>query len=202
MIGASVYPNWGAVFGSLLFALAALLSYHLLFGHPPKKTKAIIPKKPFTLRIEEVQLGKSSNDLRRELLSLIESDSILKQDAITVEIHSIVPRDQRIACATATFHTSIPKSEMMGRLQKAGTSLPYLFDDDFQGITPLYEASGGADVDNNDLWLRDYLPDDVPNIRVLLYGYNTPLLDNDSKDSIENLGRRFLELIKAFRAVK
>ncbi|KAL8939772.1 MAG: hypothetical protein Q9211_002590 [Gyalolechia sp. 1 TL-2023] len=218
MIGGPVYPNWGAVFGSLLFALATLLCYHLLFGRPPKKTKASIHKRPFTLRIE-VQLGTSSNDLRRDLLSLIESDSILKQDAITVEIHSIVPMDKRIAYATATFHTSIPKSEMMGRLSKARTSLPYLFDDDFQGITPLYEASGGADVDviavpglgshaigswkspsNNDLWLRDYLPDDVPNIRVLLYGYNTPLLDNDSKDSIENLGGRFLEALEAFRA--
>lgn len=53
---------------------------------------------------------------------------------------------------------------------------------------------------NNDLWLRDYLPDDVPNIRILLYGYHTSLLGNDYKDSIENLGSRFLESIKAFRA--
>lgn len=52
----------------------------------------------------------------------------------------------------------------------------------------------------NDVWLRDYLPDDVSNIRVLLYGYNTSLLGNDSKDSIETLGSRFLESIKAFRA--
>lgn len=51
----------------------------------------------------------------------------------------------------------------------------------------------------NDVWLRDYLPDDVPNIRVLLYGYDTSLLRNKSKDSIEDLGRRFLELIQAFR---
>lgn len=53
---------------------------------------------------------------------------------------------------------------------------------------------------NIDLWLRDYLPNDVPNIRVLLYGYDTSLLRNHSKDSIENLGVRFLEAIKAFRA--
>lgn len=53
---------------------------------------------------------------------------------------------------------------------------------------------------DNDLWLRDYLPDDVPNIRILLYGHNTSLLGNESKDSIEDLGIRFLESIKAFRA--
>lgn len=40
---------------------------------------------------------------------------------------------------------------------------------------------------------------DVPNIRVLLYGYDTTLLGSDSKDSVEDLGRRFLESIKAFR---
>lgn len=52
---------------------------------------------------------------------------------------------------------------------------------------------------SNDVWLRDYLPDDVPNIRVLLYGYDTSLVGSDSKDSIEDLGSRFLESIKAFR---
>ena len=52
----------------------------------------------------------------------------------------------------------------------------------------------------NDLWLRDYLPDDIPNIRVLLYGYDTSLLRSDSKDSIEDLGNRFLESVNAFRA--
>jgi hypothetical protein len=51
----------------------------------------------------------------------------------------------------------------------------------------------------SDVWLRDYLPDDVHGIRVLLYGYNTSLLGSDSKDSIEDLGNRFLESIKAFR---
>lgn len=147
MIGGYSYPNWGPVFSTILLALAIVICYHILFWHPSKKTKAIRPKRPFTLRIEGVQIGKSSNDLRCDLLSIIEGDTILKQDAITVETHSIVPRDQRIACATATFYTSIPKNEMMGRLRKAGTSLPYHFDDNFQGITPLYEARGGADVE-------------------------------------------------------
>lgn len=53
---------------------------------------------------------------------------------------------------------------------------------------------------SNDVWLRDYLPEDVPNIRVLLYGYDTSSLNNESKASVEGLGRRFLESFKAFRA--
>ncbi len=52
---------------------------------------------------------------------------------------------------------------------------------------------------SNDVWLRDYLPDDLPDIRVLLYGYDTSLVNSNSKDSIEDLGNRFLESIKAFR---
>ncbi|KAL8992286.1 MAG: hypothetical protein Q9188_007622, partial [Gyalolechia gomerana] len=57
--------------------------------HPSKKTK----ERPFTLRIEGVQIGKSSNNLRYDLLSIIEGDTILKQDTITVETHSIIPKD-------------------------------------------------------------------------------------------------------------
>ena len=51
----------------------------------------------------------------------------------------------------------------------------------------------------NDLWLRDWLPDDISNIRVLLYGYDTTLLKSNAKSSIEDLGRRFLESLTAFR---
>lgn len=52
---------------------------------------------------------------------------------------------------------------------------------------------------NNDVWLRDWLPKDVPHIRVILYGYDTTLLKNDSKSSIEDLGRAFLESLETFR---
>jgi len=53
---------------------------------------------------------------------------------------------------------------------------------------------------SDDVWLRDFLPKDVPNIRVLLYGYDTTLADSRSKQSIEDLGAAFLEQIIAFRA--
>ena len=52
---------------------------------------------------------------------------------------------------------------------------------------------------NSDVWLRDYLPKDLPDIRVILYGYKTELLGNESKDSIEDLGLRFLESVISFR---
>ncbi len=51
---------------------------------------------------------------------------------------------------------------------------------------------------SNDLWLRDYLPYDVRGIRILLYGYDTSLRSSNSKDSVEDLGRRFLESLIRF----
>lgn len=51
----------------------------------------------------------------------------------------------------------------------------------------------------NDQWLRDWLPQDVPNARMLLYGYDTRLQGNQSLSSIEDLGRIFLDRLTAFR---
>ena len=57
-----------------------------------------------------------------------------------------------------------------------------------------WKAPGG-----NDLWLRDWLSNDIPNIRVLLYGYDTKLLKSNARSSVEDLGRRLLESLTAFR---
>jgi hypothetical protein len=52
---------------------------------------------------------------------------------------------------------------------------------------------------SDEVWLRDFLPRDLPNVRVLLYGYDSTLSDSLSKQSIEDLGRALLEHITAFR---
>jgi hypothetical protein len=52
---------------------------------------------------------------------------------------------------------------------------------------------------SNEVWLRDYLPKDIPNTRVLTYGYNTTILKSKSKASIEHLALNFLESLKSFR---
>lgn len=58
-----------------------------------------------------------------------------------------------------------------------------------------WKAAGGIDI-----WLRDYLPNDVSGLRVLLYGYDTDLLKSDSRKSIEDMGKMLLESATAFRA--
>ncbi|ERF76578.1 hypothetical protein EPUS_05851 [Endocarpon pusillum Z07020] len=210
--------NWGKHLTGALATLVITICCYALFWRPPKRTVST-PKRFLTLRIDEVPIDKSREALEHDLKSVVERDPGLKEDSITIMQHSLVRRDQKMACATATFRTSIPANEVIRKLHQARSSLPYRFDVKFHGITPLYEGRGGTDVDviavpglgshaigswksssSNDLWLRDYLPDDVPNIRVLLYGYDTSLQGSDSRDSIEDLGSRFLESIKAFRA--
>lgn len=54
-------------------------------------------------------------------------------------------------------------------------------------------------TNSDEVWLRDFLPRDLTNIRVLLYGYDTILPGSLSKQSIEDLGSALLEQVNAFR---
>ena len=57
-----------------------------------------------------------------------------------------------------------------------------------------FRSSNGKDV-----WLRDFLAEDLPTVRVLLYGYDTQLMKNESRSSIGSLAKAFLESLLAFR---
>ncbi|CAG9985295.1 unnamed protein product, partial [Clonostachys byssicola] len=107
---------------------------------------------------------------------------------------------------TATFmSTSIPRN------------LEYPVDAEFIGITPLFEpkdakidiiavhglgshAVGGfKSKGTNHVWLRDSLPHDIPNSRILLYGYDSSVMNKDHRISISGLGKTFLSSYKTFR---
>lgn len=49
------------------------------------------------------------------------------------------------------------------------------------------------------MWLRDFLPENVPNARILTYGYDSTLLNNNSNASILEFSQNFLEALKAAR---
>lgn len=51
-----------------------------------------------------------------------------------------------------------------------------------------------------DMWLRDFLPETIPNARILTYGYDTKLPGSQSEASIPDLSRRLLESIKTIRS--
>lgn len=53
---------------------------------------------------------------------------------------------------------------------------------------------------SGDFWLRDFLPHDLPNARVLIYGYDSKLDNSRSTDNIETMGNALLQSLKALRA--
>lgn len=51
----------------------------------------------------------------------------------------------------------------------------------------------------NEVWIRDFLPSDVPSARVLLYGYDSQLVKSSPKVSIGDLAKALVEEVVTFR---
>uniref|UniRef100_A0A8H7NAA2 NACHT domain-containing protein n=1 Tax=Bionectria ochroleuca TaxID=29856 RepID=A0A8H7NAA2_BIOOC len=175
-------------------------------------------EKSLTLRVDDIPAD------RRHILdhnpkSIFDQAPNLRVDADKVVCRSLVPYGNDYLCATISIITSLSADDLSAELGRAGNGHPYSFSCKFEGITPLHEDENGVDVDiiavpglaghalgswkspnSDDVWLRDFLPKDVPNIRVLLYGYDTTLPGSLSKQSIEDLGGALLEQINAYRA--
>lgn len=59
---------------------------------------------------------------------------------------------------------------------------------------------GGFKVKNGTTnWVRDFLPEDIPQARLLVYGYDSSLAAIDAKYSIGDLAKTFLDFFMAFR---
>ncbi|OQE13144.1 hypothetical protein PENFLA_c053G03067 [Penicillium flavigenum] len=131
----------------------------------------------------------------------------------------VAAKGKRFVYATVYITTPLSGEDLCARLHRSGKCYPYSYTCKFDGITPLYEDEKGADVDviavtglgghalgswksrnSDEVWLRDFLPEDMPNIRVLLYSYDTMLPGSQSRQSIGDLGSAFLEQVTAFRA--
>ncbi|KAJ4181106.1 hypothetical protein NW759_017203 [Fusarium solani] len=190
----------------------------ILFRQTAKQPLQPPTIKSLTLRVDDIPADRT-DDLDRNLKAIVEQDPTLRAVAATPVRRSLARKDKHSACATVSIRTSLSADDLSARLRRVGNGYPYRYTCKFDGITPLYEDQNGADVDvvavpglgshalgswkspnSDDVWLRDFLPKDVPNIRVLLYGYDTVLPGSLSKQSIEDLGGALLEQIIAFRA--
>ena len=49
------------------------------------------------------------------------------------------------------------------------------------------------------MWLRDTLASSSNGVRVLLYGYDTPLVQSESFQDIDDIGNKFCDFIKRLR---
>ncbi|KAH8894167.1 hypothetical protein GQ53DRAFT_858785, partial [Thozetella sp. PMI_491] len=228
MLHAASRRTWATLvivgIGTLLFALVrrgrlwrqrekqrSLPAHPNLLRDPPSY-------KSFSLRITAIPASTTQEELERDLASIIDEDSDLKQSVREIHYHYLVQRDSNLSCATATVSTSLPAKELIKKLSQACRIKSYHFDVDFYGITPLYEDKD-ADVDviavpglgshamgtwkspkSDKIWLRDFLPHDIAGIRILVYGYDTSLLNSDSRASIEDLGSGLLASLLALRA--
>jgi len=54
---------------------------------------------------------------------------------------------------------------------------------------------------SSEMWLRDFLPEDIENIRVLLYGYNSKVDDSKSIQNVEDIAGTMLERLMNIRRV-
>lgn len=131
--------------GAAFLVLAIALGYRYTFRHPEKKP--VMAKRWLTLRIEGIPTNKLEQAFERDFGSIVEQDPELKHASTAPKQHYLVPRNQKVACATATVYTSIPAKELVKKLHKAGSSFPYRFDLSFSGITPLYEGHGHVDAE-------------------------------------------------------
>ncbi|KAG5753803.1 hypothetical protein H9Q70_003566 [Fusarium xylarioides] len=170
-------------------------------------------------------------ETRSEVCSLIQKTLALEpNDSPTVYSLAYSPTDPNSKIATLSFH-SIPdclsdrsKVEWSFNLSDDNDidfSRSLAFDTHFTGFTPFHRASdedcyidlvavcglGGhalgsfKEKNGRFVWLRDALPSDIPNARILTYGYDTKLSRSNAFQNLTDLGRALkidLEDIRVF----
>ncbi|KAL8318557.1 hypothetical protein RB597_005710 [Gaeumannomyces tritici] len=202
----------------IMAAFIIILVTAILFARHSRQPSEAPKPKCLAFRVNNIPID-HADALDLTLRFIADKDPVLRGAAATMVRRSLASQDKQFVCATVSITTSLSGDELSEQLRRAGKDHPYSYTCKFDGITPLYEGESGADVDviavpglgshalgswkspnSDDVWLRDFLPKDVPNIRVLLYGYDTTLADNRLKQSIEDLGATFLEQVIAFRA--
>ncbi|VUC34820.1 unnamed protein product [Clonostachys rosea] len=191
---AYLYP----AFTTIVILVLGLLLPSLALRSSSRKRSRATPPAPKCYRIQQIPVSVKEDELLHQL-----GYPSTKQPAASLPLTLARSFGQY---RTATFvSTNTPKN------------LEYPIDTNFVGITPLYEtkdatvdiiavhglgshAIGGfRSKDSSLIWLRDFLPEDIPNTRILVYGYDSAITDKDNKISITGLAKGFLESCKAFR---
>ncbi|KAL5349520.1 hypothetical protein ACLOAV_005815 [Pseudogymnoascus australis] len=136
-------------------------------------------------------------------------------------LYSFTPsaHSARSFVATATIYNPPAPSQLESEIKSkiGGNSAQLRVELDFFGLTPL-SAPEEPDVEviavtglaghafgswkprgSPYMWLRDFLPAEIPNARILTYGYDTKLPGSQSTASIVDLSRKFLESVKTIQ---
>ncbi|KAI1828425.1 hypothetical protein F4861DRAFT_181759 [Xylaria intraflava] len=71
---------------------------------------------------------------------------------------------------------------------------------DIVGVTGLAGRPFGSwQYEDGSMWLRDYLPNDIPNVSVSVFGYSSKLVNSDSHATLRNFSDDFLDRLATSR---
>ena len=147
--------------------------------------------KVWVYRKEGIPVGTSKEDLHQAF-----PIDIRHQIKVT-SLSPGIDLNQRTLTATFSFDTKPGEKHLVSE------------DKDFYGFTPLYTPPADIETDiiavtglaghafgswaaSPNMWLRDFVPNDLPKARVLLYGYNSNLAGNQSKNIISDFSNNFV----------
>ncbi|KAF7908100.1 uncharacterized protein EAF01_003855 [Botrytis porri] len=193
---------------------------------PPSSDSKKVPKppaikdRPDTIRIKNIPVAYTE-----KVLEVIVQEEFRSKP----KIRSLALHTREHLCATVTFPDEeygfptehLPKVILA---RQSHSDVPEIqYDADFLNFTTLYNASSEglqADVDivavvglgthafgtfrsttpgSHEMWLRDFLPKDIRNIRVLLYGYPSTVSGGQSMEKIEDIASTFLNRLTMLR---
>jgi hypothetical protein len=160
-------------------------------------------ERPWTYRVEHVPAGTSSSQLIEKFLA---------SDRSNIKVRSLVPAIEKgKLIATISYPRSRPP--------------PKTVDDDlevdreFIGLTPLNtpqepiladivavtglagHAFGSWSSSPQQMWLRDFLPEDIPDVAIYTYGYDSRLQHTLSRNIISDHARRFVDKLAYLRSI-
>ncbi|KAF7946176.1 hypothetical protein EAE96_009179 [Botrytis aclada] len=193
---------------------------------PPSSDTDKIPKPPITKdRPDTIRIKNIPVTYTREVVEII----VQKEFGSKPKIQSLALHTKEYLCATVTFpeeEYGFP-TEQLPKVISARQSRPdapqIQYDADFLNLTTLYNASSErmqADVDivavvglgthafgtfrsttpgSHEMWLRDFLPKDIPNSRILLYGYPSTVSGGQSMEKVEDIASTFLNRLTLLR---
>ncbi|KAM0138754.1 hypothetical protein ACHAO1_003353 [Botrytis cinerea] len=193
---------------------------------PPSSDVEKIPQppaakdRPDTIRIKNIPVTYT-----REVVEII----VQREFRSKPKIRSLALHTKGYHCATVTFPEEdygFPTEQLPKVIldRQSRSDVPQIqYDADFLNFTTLYNANSEglqADVDivavvglgthafgtfrsttpgSHEMWLRDFLPKDIPNTRILLYGYPSTVSGGQSMEKVEDIAITFLNRLTLLR---
>lgn len=154
------------------------------------------------------------NDIIVHINSLADDPSRHGEKIATLEF-SKTPRSLSKETGNAEWKFSVHDSQWNDR-----GKISLLFDTHFRGLTSLHTSSDAEctidliavsglgshafgsfkERNGSHMWLRDSLAHDIPNMRILIYGYDTQMYGSTSFANLDDLANEFQERIRSIRS--